>query len=134
MDNLLKDHRCPTHRVLCDEWDSTLTLRRTIRFLSLALCSKEGQHEQDPEQQVDGAESKVGKVQAALQIENGKRRPVAEFFDYAGDHEGAEAHWVGGDDQERNLLGEPDSDEAVVEGGMRDRRRILPANQIEHEI
>jgi hypothetical protein len=49
-------------------------------------------------------------------------------------HERTKTNGVGGDDQERNLPGEADSDEAVVKRGMRDRRRVLPANHIEHEI
>src|SRR5450755_2098702 len=91
-------------------------------------------YKQQAEQQIDGGEREIGEMQPALQKQNRESSPVAELFKHAGNHQGAVADGIGGDGHERDLPGERDTDRSVIEGGVRDGRRVLASNYIEHEI
>src|ERR1700722_14897606 len=93
-----------------------------------------GDQEQHSEEQVYCAEDQVSGMEAVLQIERDQRYPVGKLFEYGREHHGAEADGIAGDDREGELPSEASADEPVVEGGVRDRRRVLAADQGEHEV
>ena len=104
-----------------------------MHFARGARCEK-CEDKQNSEEQVDKAEDEIGAVQAALQKKGDQSGGVREFFDRGSDDEGAEAQGIGGDDEEGDLPRESRSGEAVVEGGMGDRRRVFSADEVEDEI
>src|ERR1700733_7335560 len=69
-----------------------------------------------------------------LEIEHDEGRASAEFLDHRRDYHRAEPHRVQRNHDECDLEGQPYTDEAVVEPGMRDRRGILASDEIENEI
>src|ERR1700722_16603941 len=93
-----------------------------------------GDQEQHSEEQVYCAEDQVSGMEAVLQIERDQRYPVGKLFEYGREHHVAEADGIAGDDREGELPSEASADEPVVEGGVSDRRRVLAADQVEHEV
>src|SRR5579863_972297 len=73
-------------------------------------------------------------MQAMLEIENDERRSVTELLQHGGNHHGTIADGVASDYQECELPCQPQSDETVIESGMRDGGRVVAANHVEHEI
>lgn len=99
-----------------------------------AWSAEEGEDEEDAEGKVDGGEEEVVGVGAMLRDENDDRNGVSEFFEDGGNHDGAKADGIGCDQQKRDLPDEGETGEAVIESGMRDRRRILRADALEKEV
>ena len=60
-----------------------------------------------------------------LQIKHGEGSAVAKFLDHRRNHHGTEADRVSGNHKESELEGQAHADEAVVKGGVGDRRRIF---------
>src|ERR1700722_16987037 len=73
-------------------------------------------------------------METLLREEHKQSDAVDEFLQHRGNHHGPKAYWIGGDYKERDLPYQRRPDEAVVETGMRERRRILAADQVEHEV
>lgn len=69
-----------------------------------------------------------------LPIERAQGEGINEFFQNRRQHHQAKADRIASDDQECELPGKASAEESVVEAGMRDRRRILAADGVEHEV
>src|SRR5579859_2444467 len=100
----------------------------------LSRSPKEGKQKQHAEQRVDSGEHQIRRMNALLEIEDEQGSSVGELFDDGRNHHQAKAHRIERDYQERKLPRQPCADEAVIEAGMGNGRRILPPDQIEHKI
>src|ERR1700677_3062936 len=96
----------------------------------LEICG----YEENSEEQVDASEPKIAGSEAMLKIEHDESRSSAELLDHRWNHHWPQADRIARDHQECNLKGQTDADKTVVEAGMRDRRRVLTADQVKHEI
>src|SRR5580700_75349 len=101
--------------------------------LRLAQLEERGQ-EEHTEQQINAAECEILRVQAILQKKHEQGSSVAELLQHGRNHHRAEAHRISGNHEEHDLEGQAHTDEAVVERGMSDWRRIVPADHVEDEI
>src|SRR5258708_12320640 len=72
-------------------------------------------------------------MHALLQIKHGNCDGIAEFLEHCRNHDAAITNRIGGNHHKRELPGQAHSRKAVVETGMRDRRRVLLANFVENK-
>jgi hypothetical protein len=97
-------------------------------------CFQVGDDEQNAQGKIGEGEEQVAGIGVVLQYENEDGWSVGKFFDHGRNHHGTKTSWISGDDAESDLPGECESDEAVIEAGVRDGRRILAADEIKHEV
>jgi hypothetical protein len=107
-------------------WRCLASTTRDARLLDLQ--SREGDHEQDAEREVDRGEAAQRCGRTAVGEQYGDGRGEGKLFEHAGNDQRAIAARIGGDDQKRNLPGESDTDEAVEVLRVRDRGRIVVAD------
>jgi len=104
-----------------------MTQRRSSR-------AKKCCEEENSEQYIDPAKYQVGRMQPALQIKHEQRGAVSELLNHGRNHHRPQAYRVARDEKEYDLKCKPYADESVVKARMRDRRRILAPDDIEHKI
>src|SRR5947207_1803651 len=90
--------------------------------------------EQNAEYQVRRRQRELASGQASLHVQGGEAADVHEFLQHGRDHHRVETFRITSDGEECDLPRSGYSDEAVVEVGMRNRWRVLAADEIEHEI
>src|ERR1700685_3885416 len=95
---------------------------------------EECNQEQDSEEQVGSSKHQICGMEAMLEVENDEGYPVAELLKDRGDHHGTEAHGVASNYDEGELPRQAYADETIVESGVRDGRRILTGDCVEHEV
>src|SRR5271154_6332051 len=93
-----------------------------------------GDHEQGAEKKIRCGEDEVGRMHAALLDQSEDGHTVIDFFQYRRNHQRAKANWVRGDEEKRDLPGQPESHESIEESWMGDGRWISAADQIKHEV
>src|SRR5579859_5332177 len=93
-----------------------------------------GDEKQGAEGQVYSSEEQVGGTHALLGHEKDDRDGPDQLFEDGGDHDGAEADGVAGDEDKGQLPDKREAGKTVIEGRMCNRRRVLFANRVEQEI
>ncbi len=73
-------------------------------------------------------------MNALLQIQNKQSGSVAEFLQHRRQHHDSEAYRILRDDEEGKLPCQSGAEKAIIKTGMRDGRRILATDDVEHKI
>src|SRR4030095_1076011 len=91
-------------------------------------------HKKSAEEEIERGKDEVRWMHALLENQGQDRNKESQFLENGWNHKGAEAKGIGGDEDECDLPDQSHASEPVKKDWMGDRRRIVPANQIEHEI
>lgn len=73
-------------------------------------------------------------ARTAVQDQSHDGRGVGHFFEDGGEHQGAIADRISGDEAKSDLPGERAADETVKEARMRDGRRVFLTDEVKHEV
>src|SRR5882672_6508099 len=73
-------------------------------------------------------------MHSPLQDEGNHRCAKTDFFENGRNHERPIARGVHSDEDKGDLLRQSDSHESIEESWMRDRRRVVASDKIEHKV
>ena len=91
-------------------------------------------HKKDPEHEIHTSEQQIRCVHSPLREEDKHGNAETELLENGRDHQGTKAQGVPGDEHKRDLPRQRDAHESIEKPRMRDGRRIIAADPVEHEV
>src|SRR5580704_18700523 len=86
-----------------------------------------GDGEEDQEEPVEAAEGEHARGDTILEMQEDQGDGVAYFFEHGWNHHGAVFDWVSGENQEQDLPGDSNREEAVEKFRVGDGGRVVVA-------